>query len=75
LYEQQAAIEKEYGAVFTWERLDDRRASRIAVYREGKIDDPAEARAELLQWSIKNLLRLKEVLLPKARAILSNAKG
>jgi hypothetical protein len=67
---QKPEIEKEYGTALTWERLDDRRASRIAVYREGSIDDPAETRAELMQWSIKNLLRLKEVVLPKAKAFL-----
>jgi len=74
LSEQKELIEKEYGAVLTWERLDERRASRIAVYREGSIDDPAETRVELLQWSIKNLLRLKEVLLPKAKAILARTQ-
>jgi hypothetical protein len=74
LLEQRVEIEKEYGVVFTWERLDDRRASRIAVYREGSIDDPAETQTELLQWSIKNLLRLKQVLLPKAKAILGKTQ-
>jgi len=71
LLTQQAAIEKEYGTSLAWERLDDKQASRIAAYREGSIDDPPETRAELLQWSIENLLRLKKVVLPKAKAILA----
>jgi len=70
LFAQQAAIEQEYGAGLTWERLDDKRASRIAAYREGRIDAPVEMRAELLQWSIENLLKLKKVVLPKAKAVL-----
>jgi hypothetical protein len=70
LREQQATIEKEYGASLTWERLDDRRASRIAAYRDGSIDDPAEMQAQLMQWSIDNLLKLRKVLLPKAREIV-----
>ena len=74
LFEQQAVIEKEYGTSLTWERLDDRRASRIAVYREGSIDDPAETRAELLQWSIENLLQLKKVVLPKAKTLLGKTQ-
>ena len=74
LLEQQAAIEKEYGAGLKWERLDDKRASRIAAYREGSIDAPAETRAELLQWSIENLLRLKKVILPQAKAILGKTQ-
>ena len=75
LLEQQAAIEKEYGAGLKWERLDDKRASRIAAYREGSIDAPAETRAELLQWSIENLLRLKKVILPQAKAILGKTQA
>ena len=64
-------IEKEYGDRFEWERLDDRRASRIAIYRDGTIEAPEETRRELLQWSIKNLLKLKEVVLPQIKASLS----
>jgi len=69
LQDQKAAIEKEYGAALTWERLDDRRASRIAAYRDGSIDDPPETQAQLMQWSIDNLLRLQKVLLPKAKEV------
>lgn len=75
LLEQQAAIEKEYGTGLKWERLDDKRASRIAAYREGSINAPAETRAELLQWSIENLLRLKKVILPQAKAILGKTQA
>jgi len=75
LLEQQAAIEKEYGTGLKWERLDDKRASRIAAYREGSIDAPTEMRAELLQWSIENLLRLKKVILPQAKAILGKTQA
>ena len=75
LLEQQAAIEKEYGAGLKWERLDDKRASRIAAYREGSSDAPTETRAELLQWSIENLLRLKKVILPQAKAILGKTQA
>jgi len=73
LHEQRVTIEKEYGGSLSWERLDDRRASRIAAYREGSIDEPAEAHTELRQWSIENLLKLKKVLLPKAKELLETA--
>jgi hypothetical protein len=72
LLEQKAEIEKEYGIGLAWERLDDKRASRIAAYREGSIDASAEMQVELMQWSIENMLRLKKVILPKAKAILGN---
>jgi hypothetical protein len=74
LLAQKDTIEKEYGGALTWERLDDRRASRIAAYRDGSIEAPAETRTELLRWSIEHLLRLKKVVLPKAKAILSSTE-
>jgi hypothetical protein len=54
-------IEQEYGELFEWERLDDRRASRIAVYRPGSIEDDREARQEILGWAIDHLLKIKKV--------------
>jgi hypothetical protein len=71
LHEQREAIETEYGTALTWERLDDRRASRIAAYRNGSIDDPPETQTQLMQWSIDNLLRLRKVLLPKAKEVVA----
>lgn len=70
LREQQFEIEKEFGDSLSWERLDDRRACRIAVYREGSIDISTAMRDELREWSIENLLKLKRLLLPKARILL-----
>jgi hypothetical protein len=70
LREQQSEIEKEFGDSLSWERLDDRRACRIAVYREGSIDVPPAMRDELREWSIENLLKLKRLLLPKAKNLL-----
>ncbi len=71
LQEQQVEIEHEFGASLSWERLDDKRASRIAVYREGSVDEPATARNEIRTWSIENLLKLKKLLLPRAKALLN----
>jgi len=70
LREQQSEIKKDFGDSLSWERLDDRRACRIAVYREGSIDVPPAMRDELREWSIENLLKLKRLLLPKAKNLL-----
>lgn len=70
IHAQQAAIEKEFGESLSWERLDDKRACRIAVYRDGSIDAPIATRDELREWSISNLLKLKKLLLPKVKTIL-----
>ncbi len=61
LADDREQIEQEYGEPFEWERLDERRASRIAVYRPGSIEDDREARQEILGWTIDHLLKIKKV--------------
>lgn len=61
LAENQDSIEQELGGSLAWERLDDKQASRIAMYRPGSIDDNAKILAETRQWQIKWLLKLKQV--------------
>jgi hypothetical protein len=75
LFADKTAIEREYGGSLAWERIDNKRASRIAVYRGGSIDDSIETRAEIQQWSVDNLLKLRKVLLPRAKALLDEDQG
>ncbi len=65
LYEQKEAIEGEFGAPLSWEKLDTRRACRVAYYHDGSIDDPAEALASYRAWAIENMLKLSKVLGPR----------
>ena len=58
---QKEQYEKAYGMELTWERLDDGKSSRIAVYRPGKIDSTDDVLEEIKNWTIKNLLKFKEV--------------
>lgn len=58
---QRSDIEKEFGAELTWERLDTRRACRVAIYRDGEIDADSETLAEIRRWAIDQLLRFKKV--------------
>ena len=44
--------------------LDDRRASRIAVYRAGSIDQDPQALGEIRAWMIDRLLRFRKVFGP-----------
>jgi Domain of unknown function (DUF4268) len=62
---QKADIEHDFGEPLEWERLDDRRASRIAVYRAGQIDQPDDRLAEIRAWTVERLLHLKKVLGPR----------
>ena len=60
-FDERQLIEEEFGQELEWERLDDRRASRIAFYRPGKIDDDSNELQDYQTWLIDNLLRLKAV--------------
>lgn len=75
LLDQKTEIEKEFGETLSWERLDDKRACRIAAYNEGSIGAPLTLRDELRKWSIDNLLKLKKVLLPRAKTLLNQEPG
>jgi len=52
-----------------WERLDHRRASRIAVYRPGSIDAAPEVLDEIRDWAVKWLLKFKETFGPRLAAL------
>jgi Domain of unknown function (DUF4268) len=61
LAENKEQIEQEFGEPIEWERLDEKRASRIAIYRPGAIDDNEETLAEIRAWMIDRLLKMKKV--------------
>jgi hypothetical protein len=68
------SIEKDFGEPLSWERLEDRRASRVALYRPGSIDDEQKIQAEIKAWAIQNLLKMKRVMEPRlSKSKISNA--
>jgi hypothetical protein len=58
-------IESDLGESLRWERLDNRRACRIACYKEGSIEDSADSREEYLHWAVDRLLSFKKVFGPR----------
>ncbi|QDS86211.1 hypothetical protein EC9_03710 [Rosistilla ulvae] len=66
LQKDREAIESQFGQQLEWERLDDKRASRIAVYRKGSIEDSSEELQAIHEWTVRQLLKLKEVFGPRA---------
>ena len=64
LQEQKEIIHREYGYPLEWERLDDKRASRIAIYRDGSIEDSEEDLSEIKKWHIEHLLKFKKTFTP-----------
>jgi hypothetical protein len=70
LLEKQAILETAFGEPFVWERLDSKRASRIAVYRSCSIDADEAELAILHDWGIGKLLKFKKVFGP----LLTNSR-
>jgi len=61
LNQQKDKIEQELGDNLDWERLDARRASRIALYNEGSIDMSEEELSNIREWAIEKILGFKRV--------------
>lgn len=70
LEERKETIESKLGKSLSWERLDDRKACRIAVYRTGTIDDDDEVLEEIQEWAIEWLLAFKEVFGPELEELV-----
>lgn len=61
LANQRTAIELELDESLEWERLDDGKASRISIVRDGSIDNDDETLEEIQEWMIDHLRKFKEV--------------
>jgi hypothetical protein len=65
LYRQKLAIQAELGDMsdaLEWERIDDKRASRIALYHSGAITDKNESLIELQEWAVEAMSRFQPVM-------------
>ena len=79
LFAERLAIETAVGRILSWERLDDRRASRIVDYREVRdLDSPSDRRA-LADWAAETVVKLMEALDDRLRStaqvLLSRVQG
>lgn len=71
LFVDRAVHEERMGEPLEWERLDDKRASRVAVYRDGSIEDAPEMQAAHREWGIERVLRLKRVFDGPVREVMA----
>lgn len=69
LFAEKEALEREFGEALEWERLDDKRACRVANYTPGSIEDPADQWEQFRKWAIDRLLRFKKVFGPRLSAL------
>ena len=75
LLQQKEQIEADVGAALSWERLDTRRACRVALYRDGSIDADSETLAEIRRWAIQNLLKFKSVFPVRVQRCLQDMRA
>lgn len=73
LHRQKEVIENECGFELKWERLNEKRASRIAVNRTGSIDNSAMDLEQILKWQIEKLLIFRKVFSPLVKAGVKKA--
>jgi hypothetical protein len=79
LFAERLAVETAVGRILSWERLDDRRASRIVDYREVRDLDNLQERAGLADWAAETVVKLMEALDDRLRStaqvLLSRVQG
>jgi hypothetical protein len=79
LFAERLAIETAVGRILSWERLDDRRASRIVDYREVRDLDSLQDRRALADWAAETVVKLMEALDDRLRStaqvLLSRVQG
>jgi len=69
LHEQKNDIENELNMALSWERLDNARACRVAVYCEGSIDTVEEELKELQNWAIENIIKFRDGFSKRIKAL------
>jgi len=70
LYLERQLIEQEMGEKLSWERLDSRRASRIALYNDGNIENDQTKLKELEDWTLEKLPKFYNAIFGCASQIL-----
>jgi len=74
IHAQKAQIEAQTGAL-AWERLDGRKASRIALYHPGSITDEAETLDALQEWVVANSILFYKAIEPIGQAAINQLVG
>jgi hypothetical protein len=79
LFAERLAVETAVGRILSWERLDDRRASRIVDYREIRDLASSDERRVVADWAAETVVKLMEALDDRLRStaavLLSRVQG
>jgi len=74
LYADREQFHVTVGEQLSWERLSDKRASRIALYHPGSITDDEETLAGLRTWAVDTMARFYKTLAEPAVQALQRAE-
>jgi uncharacterized protein DUF4268 len=79
LADERMAVETGVGRILSWERLDDRRASRIVDYRDVRDLGDAEEQRAAAEWAAETVVALMDALDGRLRStaqiLLSRVQG
>jgi hypothetical protein len=64
-------LERDLGSELHWERLDNRRASRLATYRALPVTPPFDESAEFEQWALATMVKWNDALRPVLRELVA----
>ena len=70
LEKRKADFTSMFGGKLKWDRADENKSSKIAVYCDGYIESSDSELEKIREWHIENLLKLKEVFTPEINQAL-----
>ena len=69
LYARREQLEPALGPGVSWERLDDRRASRVGVYHKVPDTPPVDENQDLITWAVTTMVRWSDALRPIVKTL------
>lgn len=74
LYAMHEKINPKFNETLIWERLENKRACRIAVYTDGSIDESDADLGNIKAWHVERLIQLKAVFGRHVSQVIQDAK-
>jgi CBS domain-containing protein len=75
LHDRKAEIENMLGRELTWQRLNNRRASRVAVIHQGSITDSKEEHVRLREQAVQSMIHLKQAIWQPLQEVSKEVMG
>jgi hypothetical protein len=69
LFSQKEAIESELGTALDWQRLDGKKATRIALFKQGENPGDSSSWPRQHQWMLTQMIKFKKAFAGRLKAI------